>query len=79
MNKMDKLCDLLGLKLFDKFNIIKRRPNILQKVQNPYYFNDEGMLNKWGVQDNALLADLVNGSLGIQKIGENVLDTPIDV
>lgn len=78
MNKMDKLCELLGLKLFDKFNIIKRRPNILQKVQNPYYFNDEGMLNKWGVQDNALLADLVNGSLGIEKLDENVLEEIFD-
>lgn len=77
MNKMDKLCDLLGLKLFDKFNIIKRRPNILQKVQNPYYFNDEGMLNKWGVQDNALLAELVNGSLTLTNLNKNVLDDPI--
>jgi hypothetical protein len=65
---MDNVCNLLGLDLFEKFNIIKARPNILQKVRNPYYFTDEGMINNFGVLDNNLLADLIVGSLKIEKI-----------
>ena len=65
---MDKVCSLLGLELFEKFNIIKERPNILQKVRNPYYFTDEGMINNFGVSDNNLLVNLINGSLKIEKI-----------
>jgi hypothetical protein len=65
---MDNVCNLLGLDLFEKFNIIKVRPNILQKIRNPYYFTDEGMINNFGVLDNNLLADLIVGSLKIEKI-----------
>ena len=68
MNYMDNVCNLLGLDLFEKFNIIKVRPNILQKIRNPYYFTDEGMINNFGVLDNNLLADLIVGSLKIEKI-----------
>lgn len=28
MNHMDKVCHLLGLELFEKFNILKKWPNI---------------------------------------------------
>ena len=68
MNHMDKVCNLLGLDLFEKFNIIKQRPNILQKVRNPYYFTDEGMINNFGVLDNVLLANLIVGNLKIEKV-----------
>lgn len=67
MNRMDKVCNLLGLELFEKFNIIKERPNILQKVRNPYYFTDEGIVNNFGALDNSLLADIIVGSLKIEK------------
>ncbi|MEC2463807.1 hypothetical protein P9X10_02670 [Bacillus cereus] len=68
MNQMDKVCNLLGLDLFEKFNIIKERPNIHQKPRNPYYFTDEGMVNNFGVLDNNLLADLIVGSLKLEKV-----------
>jgi len=68
MNHMDKVCNLLGLNLFEKFNIIKERPNILQKIRNPYYFTDEGIQNNFSVLDNDLLADLIVGSLKIEKV-----------
>lgn len=67
MNNMDKVSNLLNLDLFEKFNIIKERPNALQKIRNPYYFTDEGIINNFGVLDNILLADLINGSLKIKK------------
>lgn len=68
MNQMDKVIRLLELEFFQKFDIVKERPNILQKLSNPYYFTDEGMVNKYGVRDNALLAELIIGSLKIEKI-----------
>lgn len=68
MNHMDKVCHLLGLELFEKFNILKKWPNIQQKPRNPYYFTDEGMINSSGVLDNALLADLITGTLIVKKL-----------
>lgn len=68
MNHMDKVCNILGLELFEKFEIIKERPNILQEVKNPYYFTDEGMINKLGNLDNKLLAELIVGSLKINSL-----------
>ncbi len=68
MNHMDKVCHLLGLKLFEKFNILKKWPNIKQTVRNPYYFTDEGMTNGEGRLDNALLADLMTGILIVKKL-----------
>lgn len=65
---MDKICNILGLELYEKFEIIKKRPNILQKVRNPYYFTDEGMINNFGNLDNNLLADLIVGSLKINNL-----------
>lgn len=81
MNKMNQLCDILGVKLFDKFNIVRTIPNTytLVKLRNPYYFQDEGLINSSGVLDNALIANLVNGSMKIEKLNENLLDTPINV
>lgn len=72
MNNMNKVCNLLELNLFEKFNIIKERPNILQKIKNPYYFTDEGIINNFGVLDNKLLADLITNNLKIEKIGRSV-------
>lgn len=68
MNQMGKVCELIGLGLFEKFNILKEQPNILQEIKNPYYFTDEGMINNFGVLDNRLLPDLINGSLKIEKL-----------
>ena len=68
MNHMDKVCHLLGLELFEKFNILKKWLNIQQKPRNPYYFTDEGMINSSGVLDNALLADLITGTLIVKKL-----------
>ena len=72
MNHMDKVCNLLGIELFEKFNIYKEfpciNPGLLQKIKNPYYFTDEGMINNVGVLDNILLADLIVGSLKIEKL-----------
>ena len=68
MNHMDKVCHLLGLELFQEFNILKKWPNIQQKTRNPYYFTDEGMINSSGVLDNALLADLITGTLIVKKL-----------
>lgn len=76
MNHMDKVCNLLGLELFEKFNITKERPNILQKVRNPYYFTDEGIINNFGTLDNNLLADLIVGSLKVKKV-KNVLSATV--
>lgn len=70
MNQMNKVCDLIGLELFEKFNIIKERPNMLQEIKNPYYFTDEGMVNNFRVLDNRLLADLIVGNLKIEKLKE---------
>jgi hypothetical protein len=67
---MDEVCNLIGLDLFEEFNIIKERPNILQKIKNPYYFTDEGMINNFNVLDNNLLADLIVGSLKIEKLNK---------
>ncbi|PGF05381.1 hypothetical protein COM61_02000 [Bacillus toyonensis] len=65
---MDKVCNVLELDLFEKFNIIKERPNIFQKnIRNPYYFTDEGLINKHGVLDNQFLADLIVGTLKLEK------------
>ncbi|AFQ29952.1 hypothetical protein P4493_05105 [Bacillus thuringiensis] len=69
MNHMDKVCIILGVDLFEKFNIIKERPNIFQKnIRNPYYFTDEGLMNSFGVLDNQFLADLLVGSLKLEKV-----------
>lgn len=67
MNHMEEVCGLLGLTLFEKFNIIKQQPNILQKIRNPYYFTDEGMINNFGVLENDLLAALIVGTLKINR------------
>ena len=72
MNYMDKVCKLFDLELFEKFTIIKKRPNILQEIKNPYYFTDEGIINNFGILDNRLLADLIVGSLKIEKFEEKV-------
>lgn len=69
---MDKVCKLFDLELFEKFTIIKKRPNILQEIKNPYYFTDEGIINNFGILDNRLLADLIVGSLKIEKFEEKV-------
>lgn len=79
MNKMDQLCSILGVKLFDRFDIDRAIPNThnLIKLRNPYFINDEGLINSHGCKDNALLAELVNGSLVLTNLNKNVLDDPI--
>lgn len=68
MNHMDQACSLLGLRLFEKFCIIKEQPNMRQIFRNPYYFTDEGIINNFGVLDNELLANLITGYLKIEKV-----------
>lgn len=70
MNNMNKVCNMLGLRLFDKFNIIQERQSQSnsKKVRNPYYFTDEGMINNFGVLDNKFLADLIIGKVKAEKI-----------
>lgn len=71
-NKMDKICALLGVELFQKFNIVEiYGPNALRdkldgKIRNPYYFTDEGLVNSSGVCDNHKLANLINGRFKIE-------------
>ena len=71
-NKMDKICALLGVELFQKFNIIETygpnalRDNLDGKIRNPYYFTDEGLVNSSGVCDNHKLANLLNGRFKIE-------------
>ena len=54
--------------LFDKFNIVQVHPCSWRKISNPYYFTDEGIVNKYGVLDNIHLADLICGALNVEKI-----------
>lgn len=71
MNNMDKVCGWFGLSFFDKFNIIQVRPCAWRKIDNPYYFTDEGIINKYGVLDNIHLADLICGALRVEKRNVN--------
>lgn len=66
MNNMDKVCKWLGLELFEKFNIIRTHPS--HKVDNPYYFTEEGLINRFGLFDNIHLADLICGLSKAEKL-----------
>ena len=54
MNCMDKVADLRGLQLFEKFNLVPadycKRSYVArlslnkEKISNPYYFTDEGLI-----------------------------------
>lgn len=72
MNYMDKICDLLDLKFFEKFKIIEKSTNLknstFKNIKNPYYFTEKGMINKYGNLDNFLLGDLISGCFDIEKI-----------
>lgn len=68
MNFMDKVCEMLGVSLFEKFNITQVHPCAWRKIDNPYYFTDEGLMNKYGVLDNIHLADLICGALKVEKL-----------
>lgn len=73
MNNMDKVWKMLSLDIFEKFNIIDTHNNALTnkidgKINNPYYFQDEGIVNSYGVLDNHKLAGLITGYYGIEKI-----------
>lgn len=72
MNHMDKVWQALGLDEFEKFNIIDGHCNALRehmdgKIRNPYYFNDEGIINRDGQNDNNKLAGLITGYYKIEK------------
>lgn len=73
MNNMDKIWKMLGLDIFEKFNIIDTHHNALTTkingtIVNPYYFQDEGLVNKYGILDNNKLAGLITGYYQIEKI-----------
>ncbi len=73
MNNMDKIWKMLSLDIFEKFNIIDTHHNALinkidGKINNPYYFQDEGIVNSYGVLDNYKLAGLITGYYKIEKI-----------
>lgn len=70
-NKMDKVCALLGVEPYEKFNIIAIYPNALRdkidgKIRNPYYFTIDGLVNGSHVHDNHKLANLLNGRFKIE-------------
>ena len=70
-NKMDKICALLGVEPYEKFNIIAIYPNALRdkidgKIRNPYYFTIDGLVNGSHVCDNHKLANLINGRFKIE-------------
>lgn len=74
-NKMDKVWKMLDLDIFEKFNIVDVHNNplknkIVGKIRNPYYFQDEGLIDSFGVIDNHKLADLITGYYEIEKINE---------
>lgn len=73
MNHMEQVCGLLGLHLFEKFDIVKERFDSRQIIRNPYYFTDEGMINNFGVLDNELLIDLITGCLKILDTNDGVV------
>ncbi len=72
MNHMDKVYKALGLEMFEKFNMSKKFPNVftqkIKEIKNPYYFTDEGIINKFGILQNDLLADLITGSMIVEKV-----------
>lgn len=75
MNHMDRVWAMLGLDIFEKFNITDTHHNALRekidgKIRNPYYFQDEGLVNRDGCLDNHKLAGLVTGYYGIEKTGK---------
>lgn len=75
MNRMDRVWAMLGLDIFEKFNITDTHHNALReridgKIRNPYYFQDEGLINRDGCLDNHKLAGLVTGYYGIEKTGK---------
>lgn len=71
-NKMDKVWKMLGLDMFEEFNIKDINHNALRigmdgKIRNPYYFQDEGLINRDGQLDNNKLAGLITGYYKIEK------------
>lgn len=72
-NNMDKVWKALNLDIFEKFNMIPDSPYVLnrkimeKKLKNPYYFTDEGLINRYGVLDNERLPDLIVGIIKIEK------------
>ena len=53
MNRMDRVWAMLGLDIFEKFSITDTHHNALKekidgKIRNPYYFQDEGLVNRDG-------------------------------
>ena len=82
MNKMDKICQLLNLNFFEKFNIVQEQPDTLRtaidgKIRNPYYFTDEGLINNCDQLDNHKLADLITGIYKIEPYDSKEDDTMI--
>lgn len=67
-NNMDIVCSWFNLELFEKFNLVENHPCAWRKISNPYYFTDEGIINKYGVLDNIHLADMICHSLKVEKI-----------
>lgn len=68
MNHIDEVCSLLGLELFEKFNIIQAYPT--HKVNNPYHFTDKGLMDRDGVSDNTHLVDLICGISKAESLGK---------
>ena len=61
MTNMEKVAEMLGVKLGEEFNIKHCH-------HNPYHFNTDGVLDNEGYNSKAVLQGLLKGDYEIEKI-----------